>query len=105
MKKKILFFILVFMFSIINVYAADPPAAAIGTKTYKSIAAAISAAPKNTQTTIILIRDVQEQFTVANDKNIILDLINPNLGMLKIIIGQAVFSIALIMTLSIQAFY
>lgn len=47
---------------------------------YTSIAAAVSAAPANTQTTITLISDVNENVTIGSKKNIILDLQNHTLS-------------------------
>ena len=73
MKKKIVFFILIFMFFIVPVKAAD--IAEISGTTYTSLTAAINAAPNNTETTIKLLDNItNESITLSNKKNIILDL-------------------------------
>ncbi len=48
--------------------------ARIGNTYYTSLQNAIDAAPNNTQTTILLLRDTSEEITVPNGKNIILNL-------------------------------
>lgn len=76
MKKKLfllLIFIYTFMFGITNVSAADP-VVKIGDKTYTSMNNAIKAAPNETKTTITVIKDFSEHFTIANNKDIVLDL-------------------------------
>ena len=55
-------------------WTQSPYAAQIGNTKYTTLAAAITAAPNNTQTTIELLKNVSENLTVANTKNIILDL-------------------------------
>ena len=54
-------------------YINDVYIARIGSKNYHTLAAAISAAPGNTETTIELLRDTIEKVTIAANKNIILD--------------------------------
>ena len=76
MKKKLfllLLFIYIFMFGITNVSAADP-VVKIGDKTYTSMNNAIKAAPNETKTTITVIKDFSDTFTIANNKDIVLDL-------------------------------
>ena len=76
MKKKLfllLIFIYTFMFGITNVSAADP-VVKIGDKTYTSMNNAIKAAPNETKTTITVIKDFSDTFTIANNKDIVLDL-------------------------------
>ena len=76
MKKKLfllLIFIYIFMFGITNVSAADP-VVKIGDKTYTSMNNAIKAAPNETKTTITVIKDFSDTFTIANNKDIVLDL-------------------------------
>ena len=79
MKKKILLsiiFIMCFIFGISNVKAAPTASdvAEIDGSYYKSISAAINATSDNTNTTIKLLKDRKENFTVSNKKDIVLDL-------------------------------
>lgn len=67
--------------SSIDVYAhwihqSEIVVARIGDTGYNSLSAAISAAPANTQTTIILERNTREAINVGSAKNIVLDLQN-----------------------------
>ena len=77
MKKKLIFifliFIYTFMFSIINVYAADP-VVQVGDKTYTSMGAALNKVPNDTKTTIVVLRDFEDNFTISSSKDIVLDL-------------------------------
>lgn len=74
MKNKILFILLFifFVFPVNKVFAAN--VCKIGTDEYSKISTCISKADDNIQTTILLISDVGENFTVPLGKNIILDL-------------------------------
>lgn len=71
MRKKILFFILLFLFSITSVKAAD--VAEISGTTYSSLSSAISAV-NSPNTTITLLMDRSENITIPSGKSIILDL-------------------------------
>ena len=74
MKKKILFILLFifFIFPVNKVFAAN--VCKIGTDEYNKISTCISKAADDVQTTILLISNVGENFTVPFGKNIILDL-------------------------------
>lgn len=75
MKKKIVLFITIFLFCITSVKAIPSDAVAeIDGTYYKSIGAAINAAPTDTETTIVLVKDRTENITIGNTKNIVLDL-------------------------------
>ena len=81
MKKKILLFFLIFIFGINNVKALDAnDVAEIDGSYYKSLSAAINAAPENTNTTIKLLKDRNENITISNKKDIVLDLNGFTLG-------------------------
>ncbi|MBR4350893.1 MAG: InlB B-repeat-containing protein [Bacilli bacterium] len=80
MKKKIVLFILLFLFCITGVKAA-PSASdnyAIGDNGYETFDLALAAAG-NTQTTITLLKDLGDNITIPEGKNIILDLGNHTL--------------------------
>lgn len=74
MKKKILFILLFifFIFPVNKVFAAN--VCKIGTDEYSKISTCITKADDGIQTTILLIQDVGENFTVPLGKNIVLDL-------------------------------
>ena len=71
--------------SSIDVYAhwihqSEIVVARIGNTEYNSLQAAVTAAPANTQTTIVLERNTREAITVGSAKNIVLDLQNYTLS-------------------------
>lgn len=74
MNKKVLFILLFifFIFPVNKVFAAN--VCKIGTDEYSKISTCISKTDDNIQTTILLISNVGENFTVPLGKNIILDL-------------------------------
>lgn len=75
MKKNIMFILVLFsiVFIPFKVNAADP-VVKIGDKTYTTLNNAIKAAPSETKTTITVLKDFSENVTIANNKDIILDL-------------------------------
>ena len=75
MKKKLLLFLLIFIFGITNVKAIPSDAVAeIDGSYYKSINAAIKAIDTDAKTTITLVKDRTENITIPNNRNIVLDL-------------------------------
>ena len=75
MKKKILFFLLFFLFSLTSVKAIpDDAVVEMNGSYYNKISTAINEAPNNTKTTITLVKDRIENITISNTKNIVLDL-------------------------------
>ncbi|MBQ3474993.1 MAG: InlB B-repeat-containing protein [Bacilli bacterium] len=75
MKKKLLLFLLIFIFGITNVKAIPSDAVAeIDGSYYKSIALAIKAIDTDAKTTITLVKDRTENITIPNNRNIVLDL-------------------------------
>ncbi len=77
MRKKLVFlfiiFIFTFMFGITNVNAADP-VVQVGDKTYTSMGAALNKVTDNTKTTITVLKDFEDNFTISSSKDIVLDL-------------------------------
>ena len=80
MKKKIVLFILLFLFCITGVKAAPSESDnyAIGETGYPTFNDALAAAG-STQTTITLLKDLGDNITIPEGKNIILDLGNHTL--------------------------
>ena len=80
MKKKLMLFLLLFVFGITTVKAAN--VAEVNGKGYDTIAKAVNAAPNNTQTTITLIADrTNEKINIGSNKDIVLDLNDHTLTM------------------------
>ena len=80
MKKRLLVFLLLFVFGITTVKAAN--VAEVNGTGYDTIAKAVNAAPNNTQTTITLIADrTNEKITIGSNKDIVLDLNDHTLTM------------------------
>ena len=82
MKKNILFILILFSFVFIplRVNAAPEPVVQIGDKTYTSMSAALSKVSDNTKTTITVLRDFSDTFTISSSKDIVLDLNNHTLS-------------------------
>lgn len=75
MRNRIIFVFLLFIFSIIIVYSApSDDVAEINGTYYKSLALALNSITDSTKTTIVLVKDRQENITIKNYHNIVLDL-------------------------------